>query len=124
MNFEIRKADRGDLKTILELQNREEPVIDRALCDKFDEILSQTNHTVLLAYANRKPIATLSVTIIKGIGSGYPKTVLSGVSIKDGYELSGVDRLLLESAQYIADGFEPGSAKRIMSGNYACKMVL
>lgn len=124
MNFEIRKADRGDLKTLLELQKGEEPIIDRAMCDKFDEILSQTNHTILLAYANQKAVATLCVTIINGIGAGYPKTVLSGIRIKDGYELSGVDRLLLESAQYIADGFEPGSAKRIMSGNYACKMVL
>lgn len=124
MNFVIKKADRGDLKAILELRNREEPVIDRALCEKFDEILSQTNHTVLLAFAEKKPVATLSITIIKGIGVGYPKAVLSGAGIKDGYELSGVDRLLLESAQYIADGFKADGINRIVSGNYACKMVL
>ena len=124
MNFEIRKVDRSDLIKILELQGEKKTVIDRPILDKFDEILSQTNHTVLLALCNKKAIATLSITIINGIGPEYPKIILSGAKIKEGYEKSGVDRILLESARYIADGFDAQNLNRITSADRDGKIAL
>lgn len=69
MSFEIRKADRGDLKNILDLVFEESPVIDGALLNRFDGILAQTGFELLLAEKDGYPVGLLSVTVIDGPGS-------------------------------------------------------
>ncbi|MCM1543777.1 MAG: GNAT family N-acetyltransferase [Ruminococcus sp.] len=102
MILEIRKANRSDLLPLLNLMCSEKPVIDRRLLDRFDEILSQTNHSVLLAEVDGEIVGTLSVSIIDGIGSDFPFAVIGGGKIKPDFCGKGVDRALASQVQYIA----------------------
>lgn len=124
MKIEIRKADRSDLVSLLKLQNGQLPVIDRNIYDKFEDVLAQTNHSVLLAFANGEPVGTLSITLIDGIGSQFPQPVMSGAVIKQGYERSGIGSLLIETAQYIADGFKSENSERHFESNQHNKILI
>lgn len=102
MILEIRKANRSDLMQILDFTCDKSPIIDQSLIDRFDEILCQTNHHVLLAEVDGEIVGTLSVSVIDGLGKGFPFAVTGGGKIKPEFCGRGVDRALASQAQYIA----------------------
>lgn len=104
MIFEIKKANRTDLMRLMSFVHDDEPIIDNGLIDRFDEILCQTNHSVLLAEAQGEIIGTLSLSVIDGIGSDFPFAVVGGGKIKPEFEKRGVDEALISQARYIAAG--------------------
>lgn len=102
MILEIRKANRNDLIAILNFVHDNEPIIDKALTDRFDEILCQTNHQVLLAEVDKEIVGMLSMSIIDGIGKDFPFAVTGGGKIKQDFINRGVDRALISQVRYIA----------------------
>ncbi|MGN0468655.1 MAG: hypothetical protein ACI4GY_08035 [Acutalibacteraceae bacterium] len=120
----VKKADRSDLTSLLSIfyENDTVPIIDEKLIDRFDEILAQTNHSVLIAYQNKKPIATLSLTIIDGLESDCPKAYITSCKITERAKREEAEAVLVEKACLIASGY--GCAKvKLSSGNYACKRM-
>lgn len=102
MILEIKKANRTDLMRILNFNSGSNPIIDRDLTERFDEILCQTNHSVLLAQVDGEIVGMLSLSIIDGLGKGFPFAVTGGGKIKPEFAGRGVDRALMNQAQYIA----------------------
>ncbi|MGN1418829.1 MAG: hypothetical protein ACI4W6_05830 [Acutalibacteraceae bacterium] len=120
----VKKADRSDLTGLLSIlyENEPVPIIDEKLINRFDEILAQTNHSVLIAYQNKKPVATLSLTIIDGLESGCPKAYITSCKISQSAKREEAEAALVEKACLIASGY--GCAKvKISSGNYAGKRM-
>ena len=102
VNFVIRKADRGDLKDILTLTYAKPPVIDRALVDRFDDILSQTGYSLLAAFMNGRLAGLLSVCVTDGIGRQFPFAVTDSGIIGGEFQGFGIEDALIARAQYIA----------------------
>lgn len=102
MSFEIKKADRGDICEILSMVYENPPVIDGRTADRFDEILSQTGFSLLLAKKDGQPVGILSVTVIDGIGKQFPFAVTDRGRIKRGFEQSGAAEALMHAAEYEA----------------------
>ncbi len=102
MKFQIRDANRADLLNILSFMGGSEPVICKQLINRFDDILCQTNHHVLLAEADGKIVGTLCISIIDGIGNGFPLAAAGGGKILPEFSKKGVDRALISRAKMIA----------------------
>lgn len=102
MTFVIRKADRGDLKDILSLTYSKPPVIDRALTERFDCILSQTGYCLLAAFMNGRLAGLLSVTVTDGIGRQFPFAVTDSGIIAGEFQGIGIEDALIARAQSIA----------------------
>lgn len=102
MTLEIRKANRADLPALLEFIYEKEPVLDGEIQDRFDEILCQSRHSILLGLIDGKIAATLCESVIDGFGKGFPFAVLSGAKIKKEYEKIGLQKAMINKAEYIA----------------------
>ena len=102
MNFVIRKADRSDLTDILALTYSHPPVIDRALAERFDCILSQTGYCLLAAFMNGRLAGLLSVSVTDGIGKQFPFAVTDSGIIGGEFQGMGIENALIAQAEYIA----------------------
>lgn len=109
------------LSILFESESR--PVANARLLDRFDDVLSQTNHSVLIALCEGRAIATLSVTIVDAIAPGYPKAYLSCFGTLNSKAAPEAREALLEAACKIALEHGCTRIKRAV-GSYACKRVL
>ncbi len=110
MKIEVRKADRTDLPSVAALGFEKEPVFSVALADRFDEVLSQTGHSLLLCFVDGTLCGMMSVTIVDGLSDKFPLALFSGGKIKGGADKEAV------SSALIAKGEE-------LSKNFGCKKI-
>ena len=110
MKIEVRKANRTDLSSVAALGFEKEPVFSAALADRFDDVLSQTGHTLLLCFVDGTLCGMMSVTIVDGLSEKFPLALFSGGKIK-----SGADEAVV-SAALIAKGEE-------LSKFFGCKKI-
>ena len=82
MKIEVRKACRTDLYSVLDLAFEKKPVFDLALCDRFDEVLAQTGHSVLLCFSDGALCGLMSVVIVDGITDKFPVALFCGGKVK------------------------------------------
>lgn len=111
MKIEVRKASCNDLSFVSALSFETEPVLGFSLSRRFEEVLSQTGHSILLCFVDGEISGMMSVTIIDGLSKKFPLSVFSGGKIKP-----GADREVV-SAALIAKGEE-------LSRSFGCKKIL
>ncbi|MDO4379953.1 MAG: hypothetical protein Q4D20_03670 [Clostridia bacterium] len=112
MKIKVRKADRTDLAAVSALLFENEPVFGSALSDRFDEILSQTGHSVLLCFVDGELCGTLSVSVIDGLSEKFPLSVFSGGKIKKGADREAVSNALISKGEELSRAF---GCKKILS---------
>lgn len=102
MKIEVRSADRRDFETVLSFAFEKRPVSGRKMTDKFDEVLCQSGHKVLLCFADGTLCGMLCVSIIEGMGEKFPVAAFCGGKIKKDFEGADVSALLLAKGEEIA----------------------
>lgn len=102
MTLEIREAKKNDYTSLSKIMGVGSVQHDADSLNRFENILSQSGHSVLLGFIDGELAGALSVSIIDGIGEDYPFAVLSGAGIKSGFEKIGLERSMLAKAEYIA----------------------
>lgn len=102
MKIEIRKADRRDLDRVLSFAFEKRPTSGMAMTDKFDEVLCQTGHTVLLCFADGELCGMLCVSIVDGMGEKFPVAVLCGGKLKKEFEGDYLSSMLISKGEEIA----------------------
>lgn len=105
MKIEVRKAERTDLSAVAALGFEKEPVIDRSLSDRFDEVLFQTGHSVLLCFVDEKLCGMMSVTVIDGISKKFPVALFSGGKIRESADKAVVSSALISKGEEISKFF-------------------
>jgi len=102
MKIEVRKADRTDLAAVVSLGFEKKPVFALSLADRFDEVLSQTGHSVLLCFVDGVLCGMMSVTIVDGISEKFPIALFSGGKIKNGADESAVSSALIAKGEELS----------------------
>ena len=105
MKIEVRKACRTDLYAILDLAFEKKPVFDLALCDRFDEVLAQTGHSVLLCFVGGELCGVMSVAVVDGITDKFPVALFCGGKIKDGCNREEVKKALIQKGEETAKSY-------------------
>ncbi len=110
VKIEVRKACRTDLYSVLDLAFEKKPVFDLALCDRFDEVLAQTGHSVLLCFSDGALCGLMSVVIVDGITDRFPVALFCGGKVRNGCDRNEVTNALIQKGEEI-------------SKSYGCKKV-
>ena len=105
MKIEVRKADRTDLSAVAALGFEKEPILGFSLSERFDEVLSQTGHSVLLCFVDDELCGMMSVTIVDGLSEKFPLALFSGGKIKDGADKNAVSSALIAKGEEISKIF-------------------
>lgn len=102
MKIEVREADRRDLEAVLSFAFEKRPPSSVETADKFDEVLCQTGHKLLLCFANGELCATLGVSIIDGMGEKFPVAVFCGGKLKKELEGEYFSSIMISKGEEIA----------------------
>ena len=105
MKIEVRKACRTDLYAVLDLVFEKKPVFDLALCNRFDEVLAQTGHSVLLCFVGGELCGLMSVAVVDGITDKFPVALFCGGKIKDGCNREEVKKALIQKGEETAKSY-------------------
>lgn len=105
MKIEVRKADRSDLSAVAKLGFEKEPIMDLSLSERFDKVLSQTGHSVLLCFVDDELCGMMSVTIVDGLSKKFPLALFSGGKIKTGADKAAVSSALISKGEEISKLF-------------------
>lgn len=102
MKIEIREADRRDLENVLSFAFEKRPLSGKKMTDKFDEVLLQTGHKLLLCFANGELCGMLGVSVIDGMGEKFPVAVFCGGKLKKEFEGEYLSSMLISKGEEIA----------------------
>lgn len=102
MKIEVRKADRTDLCALSKFALENDCIFGKDLTDKFDEVLCQTGHSVLLCFAEDVLCGVMSVTFVEGLTKKFPIAVFCGGKTKKGESESIIRAALVSKGEELS----------------------